>query len=144
MFLTKLLLVSQAAMAQVSAQARSIRCYRERFGDGGPSVTIKSHHNVGGLPDDMGARSSSSPCVSCSRMKSGRWGVEMGMPEHLVGRHPFPVQGWRSAFPARSRPKNVTCCGVPTVFTSKKSAMPVFMMRSGRPLPYCCRSRRSA
>ena len=98
---------------------------------GGPGVTIKSHHNVGGLPDDM-ALELVEPLRELFKDEVRALGREMGMPEHLVGGIRFPARGWRSVFPARSRPKNVTCCGAPTASISKKSAMPVFMMRSGR------------
>ena len=59
---------------------------------GGPSVTIKSHHNVGGLPDDM-ALELVEPLRELFKDEVRALGREMGMPEHLVGRHPFPGPG---------------------------------------------------
>jgi GMP synthase (glutamine-hydrolysing) len=66
---------------------------------GGPSVTIKSHHNVGGLPETWGS-GWWSRCASCSRTRCGSWGGA-GLPERFIGRHPFPGRAWPSAAPAR-------------------------------------------
>jgi GMP synthase (glutamine-hydrolysing) len=59
---------------------------------GGPSVTIKSHHNVGGLPDYMKLRVVE-PLRSLFKDEVRRTGVELGIPQNILGRHPFPGPG---------------------------------------------------
>jgi GMP synthase (glutamine-hydrolysing) len=58
----------------------------------GPSVTIKSHHNVGGLPDYMKLKIVE-PLRMLFKDEVRRVGREMQMPENLLGRHPFPGPG---------------------------------------------------
>ncbi len=58
----------------------------------GPSVTIKSHHNVGGLPEKMGLKIVE-PLRNLFKDEVRRVGTELGMPAHLIGRHPFPGPG---------------------------------------------------
>jgi len=59
---------------------------------GGPSATIKSHHNVGGLPDFMKLKIVE-PLKALFKDEVRRVGASMGLDPELLGRHPFPGPG---------------------------------------------------
>ena len=59
---------------------------------GGPSATIKSHHNVGGLPARM-RMALVEPLRELFKDEVRLLGAELGIPHHITGRHPFPGPG---------------------------------------------------
>ena len=58
----------------------------------GPAATIKLHHNVGGLPEELGFELIE-PLRDLFKDEVRQLGLELGLPEHLVWRHPFPGPG---------------------------------------------------
>ena len=75
--------------------------------DGGPSATIKSHHNVGGLPDFMKLKIVE-PLRMIFKDEVRRAGSSMGIDKNLLGRHPFPGPGLAIRILGDITPEKVT------------------------------------
>ena len=111
---------------------------------GGPSVTIKSHHNVGGLPERMNMKLVEPLARTVqgrgARARPRTWPSRgFRRPASVPGagpRHPLPRR--------RDAAKSSRSSARPTPSISTKSARPGFMTRSGRLSPCCCRCRPSA
>ena len=73
---------------------------------GGPSAVIKSHHNVGGLPDYMKLKLVE-PLRELFKDEVRALGVELGLPAPFVGRHPFPGPGLAIRIPGEITPEKV-------------------------------------
>jgi len=73
---------------------------------GGPSVTIKSHHNVGGLPERMNLKLIE-PLRELFKDEVRALGRELGLPEHFIGRHPFPGPGLAIRIPGEVTPEKL-------------------------------------
>src|SRR3954451_21199640 len=74
---------------------------------GGPSATIKSHHNVGGLPERMKLKLVE-PLRELFKDEVRRLGRELGLPESFIGRHPFPGPGLAIRIPGDITPEKLT------------------------------------
>ena len=83
---------SQVEDATFLAQGTIYPDVIESISVNGPSATIKSHHNVGGLPDFMKLKVVE-PLRMLFKDEVRRVGAEMGIDQKLLGRHPFPGPG---------------------------------------------------
>ena len=93
---------------------------------GGPSATIKSHHNVGGLPARMRMQLVE-PLRELFKDEVRKLGRELGLPDTLVGRHPFPGPGLAIRIPgAVTRPALDTLRHVDAIFLEEIRAAKLY------------------
>ena len=111
---------------------------------GGPSVTIKTHHNVGGLPERLPFKLIE-PLRELFKDEVRQVGRELGLPEEMVGRHPFPGPGLaiRILGEVSRAELDILRAGRRTS-TSRRSARRGSTTRSGRRSRCCSRSARWA
>ena len=107
---------------------------------GGPSATIKSHHNVGGLPDYMKLKVVE-PLRLLFKDEVRRVGKEIGVKQEILGRHPFPGPGLAIRILGDITAEKVRICKTSTAFGSTASKKPDCTMRFGRRAPFCFRSK---
>ena len=110
---------------------------------GGPSATIKSHHNVGGLPERMRLKLIE-PLRELFKDEVRALGRELGCRPPSSTAIPSRGLGLPSAFPARSRRRSSPSCAAPMPSISTRSGRPGSTTRSGRPSPCCSRCAPSA
>jgi GMP synthase (glutamine-hydrolysing) len=77
-----------------------------RSATGGPSAKIKTHHNVGGLPEELGFKLIE-PLKTLFKDEARRIGRELGLPEELVRRQPFPGPGLAVRCPGLITPERL-------------------------------------
>ncbi len=104
---------------------------------GGPSVTIKSHHNVGGLPERMNLKLVE-PLRELFKDECVLLAASLACLTRLSAATLSPALASPFAFPARSRAKGSTSFVRRMRSISMKSARPAFMTPSGRLSPFCC------
>jgi len=94
------------------------------------AVTIKSHHNVGGLPEQLGLELLE-PLRDLFKDEVRELGIALGLPPEMVYRHPFPARAWAYVSWARSSRNTPTCCAAPTP-SSSRSCAPASTRRPAR------------
>ena len=115
----------------------------ESGGEAGVAARIKSHHNVGGLPEDM-EMELVEPLRQLFKDEVRRVGEELGLPEAMVWRHPFPGPGSPSGSSARSRASAWRRSGRPTPSCWRRCDAPASTASCGSASACCRRSVRWA
>jgi GMP synthase (glutamine-hydrolysing) len=108
----------------------------------GPAVVIKSHHNVGGLPERMNF-SLVEPLRDLFKDEVRRVGQDLGLDREFVVRQPFPGPGLAVRLVGRSPGSDSICSASRTGSSRTRSARRVGTNDSGKASPSCCRCRAS-
>ena len=104
----------------------------------GPAATIKLHHNVGGLPEDL-ALQLIEPLRDLFKDEVRTLGQRLGLPEDIVWRHPFPGPGLAVRCVGEvTQAAAGRRCARPTPSSSPKSSRPACTGRPPRRSPCCC------
>ena len=112
-------------------------------GHGGQAATIKSHHNVGGLPEDM-TFELVEPLRALFKDEVRKVGEELGLPEEIVWRQPFPGPGLGVRIIGEVTPDKVaTLQHADFIVREELASAPASSARSGRPSPCSPTSARS-
>ena len=115
----------------------------ESGGTDGTAAVIKSHHNVGGLPEDM-TLELIEPLRELFKDEVRRLGHELGLPDEMVWRQPFPGPGLGGPHHRRGDAgEGRRSCRTPTPSCARRSPPPASSARSGRPSPCSPTSARS-
>ena len=110
----------------------------------GPAATIKLHHNVGGLPAELGFELIE-PLRDLFKDEVRQLGLQLGLPEEIVWRHPFPGPGLAvRCLGEVTQASGSTRCARPTRSSSTRSRRPGCIAARRRRSPCCCRCRASA
>ena len=111
--------------------------------EGNPAQVIKTHHNVGGLPEKMHFELVE-PVRQLFKDEVRQVGLQLGLPKEIVYRQPFPGPAWPCASSAKSRPSDCRSCARPTRSCKAKWKQPIGITKSGNHSPFCFRCKRSA
>ena len=106
----------------------------------GPAATIKLHHNVGGLPEDLQFELIE-PLRDLFKDEVRALGEQLGLPDDIVWRHPFPGPGLAVRCLGEVTRRGWTSSARPTRSCSTRSRPPASIGRPPRRSPCCCRSR---
>lgn len=101
-------------------------------------TVIKSHHNVGGLPEKMNLKLCE-PLRLLFKDEVRRVGRELGMPEHLITRHPFPGPGLAVRILGDITPEKYVFCRMLMISLFRDCVTGDCMTRYGRQELSCCR-----